>query len=952
VIVSMVSRNVSRRWLLAGTSLIALSLASAPALAQCYPAPPAVVGTTGVCLSWSSGDLTVTNSGAISSADTGINISGVNPTGTLSNSGSISGSSYGIFNSGGTAGTLTNEPGGTISGGAYGIYNGGTTSNPTSGTIATLTNRGTISGTVDGIHSTGTIDVLTNESGGTISGGATAGINNNNGGAGGGTIGTLTNSGTISGGFYGIYSQGSIDTLTNESDGTISSGGSGINNSGTIGTLTNRGAISGGGYGIANTAAGVITTLTNESGGTISSASWSGIFNNGTIGTLTNRGAITGTNGIFNNGGGTTSNPNGGSIGTLTNSGTIGGNTYGINNTGMIGALTNIGTITGPIAIYNSSTGTIGPIVNSGLIAGNIQNDAAQALTINGGSGAIYGTLTGSSGSIGSGDKGTITNTNSNLIFDTGNILLNDDINVTGHSVTVTDATIVVVNPVTITGDLTVAGTIALGNSSGSVTVNGNYTQTGVYAVQVNNAGQSGKMVVNGTATLTGGTVSVQAQNGTYQRNTAYTILTAGNVSGTYSGVTSNLAFLTPSLAYSSGAVTLTLLSTANSFRSGAQTPNQGAVGMVLDNANSTATGDFNTVLNALSSLDTVQGPKALDTISGQPIANFGTANTQTANAFMWAVGAQMGALHGGSGGTTHVAMAAPSSDQACTFACDVMQPSRYGAWISGGGGLGSALGNSNTGALTYNFGGTAVGMDYAVTPDFRAGIGAGYITGTQWTKGFNGRGTTDAFSGSLYASYTPDKLYIDGLIGYAYAINRVTRTITIPGLQPRTATGTTDANQFMGQIETGYRLDLPVPATASITPFFRLAGSTTSQNGFSESGAQSLDLTVAPQTTNSLRTTVGADFAAEIRNVAVDFRLGWQHENADTARPMTASFAGAPGQAFTVYGATPQRDSAVLGLAAIADVADATELYARYDGEVGGGSDSHAFTAGLRMTW
>jgi outer membrane autotransporter protein len=144
----------------------------------------------------------------------------------------------------------------------------------------------------------------------------------------------------------------------------------------------------------------------------------------------------------------------------------------------------------------------------------------------------------------------------------------------------------------------------------------------------------------------------------------------------------------------------------------------------------------------------------------------------------------------------------------------------------------------------------------------------------------------------------------------------------------------------------------MPTSSPTSITPFFRLQGSTTTQNGFTESGAASLDLTVAQQTTNSLRTTLGADFAAEIQKVIVDFRLGWQHENADTARPMTASFAGAPGAAFTVFGATPQRDSAVIGLAVETHVSDSTELYARYDGEVGGGTDNHAFTAGVHMTW
>jgi uncharacterized protein with beta-barrel porin domain len=75
-------------------------------------------------------------------------------------------------------------------------------------------------------------------------------------------------------------------------------------------------------------------------------------------------------------------------------------------------------------------------------------------------------------------------------------------------------------------------------------------------------------------------------------------------------------------------------------------------------------------------------------------------------------------------------------------------------------------------------------------------------------------------------------------------------------------------------------------------------------------------------------------------------------HEHADTGRPISASFAGAPGNAFTVFGATPQRDSAALGFSAKARIAESIHLYGRYDGEVGGGSDNHAFTAGLRMTW
>jgi uncharacterized protein with beta-barrel porin domain len=112
------------------------------------------------------------------------------------------------------------------------------------------------------------------------------------------------------------------------------------------------------------------------------------------------------------------------------------------------------------------------------------------------------------------------------------------------------------------------------------------------------------------------------------------------------------------------------------------------------------------------------------------------------------------------------------------------------------------------------------------------------------------------------------------------------------------------------------------------------------------------LSLNVAQQTTTSVRTVLGAELAAAVGSVDFGLRLGWLHEYADTARPMTASFAGAPTANFTVYGATPQRDSAVIGFQAGTDVAAGTQLYLRYDGEVGSGSDNHALNIGVRLRW
>ncbi|TBR29594.1 MAG: autotransporter domain-containing protein [Reyranella sp.] len=505
-----------------------------------------------------------------------------------------------------------------------------------------------------------------------------------------------------------------------------------------------------------------------------------------------------------------------------------------------------------------------------------------------------------------------------------------------------------------VNGNVTNSGTIAL-RTSGRMDVTGTYTNNAgsTYQVEVTPS-KTGRLNVNGNAVLNGGTVAVMAGNGNYTRGPVYTILNASaGVTGTFAGVTSNLAFLTPSLRYDADNVYLSLLQSSNAFSKGAQTANHGAVAAALDRANNNVGGDFATVLDAIVQLDTQQGPAALNAISGQSYANLGTFNTQTAGAFMSAVGAQLNALHGGQGkGGTYVSMASPVED-ACNATCDVPQESsRFGAWLSGVGGLGSVLGNANAGTMTYNFGGAAVGMDYRVRPDLLVGIGVGYIGGTQWVNGFTGQANTDGVSGSVYASYTPGNLYVDGLVGYGYASNRMTRMIAIPGLSARTAQGTTAANQFLGQLETGWRFDVPLSQPASVTPFVRLQGSTTTQNGFTESGADSLNLSVQQQTVNSLRSTIGMDLAATFSRTTIGLRLGWQHEFADTSRPMTASFSGSPGTPFTVFGATPQRDSAVLGLGATFQVADATEVSLRYDGEVGGGTNNNALTLGLRMKW
>jgi autotransporter-associated beta strand protein len=445
------------------------------------------------------------------------------------------------------------------------------------------------------------------------------------------------------------------------------------------------------------------------------------------------------------------------------------------------------------------------------------------------------------------------------------------------------------------------------GNGPGTLTVNDKLTfgAGGTYMVDASSQGTSHinvvKVAAAGTAVLDG-TVAVNLQPGGFGPGKTFSILTAaGGVSGTFAGISNSLPFLHATLFDDANDV---LLSVApGGFAAGGLSTNQIGVGNALDRSVASSSGDFASVLDALSAMSASQAPAVLDAISGQPYANLGSTYVQTGSAFLNSFGNHLLGLHAGPASTS-VAISqartrAPSDY--CTFDCETAaEAPRYGAWLTAVGGTGSVPGDSDAASFTYNFGGTAGGADYRLNPELVVGLGGGWTSGTQWVSGFAGQAYINTFSGLLYASWTPGALYLDGTAGYANSRTDMTRIVAIPGLAPRIAQGQTSANQFLGQVEIGYKLALPTRAPTSVAPFVQLQGSTTNQHGFTESGANSLDLVVGAQTTNSLRTTLGADFAAHLpiadHSVNFDFRLGWLHEYADTGRPMNASFAGAPG--------------------------------------------------------
>jgi autotransporter-associated beta strand protein len=663
--------------------------------------------------------------------------------------------------------------------------------------------------------------------------------------------------------------------------------------------------------------------------------------------------AVTGVGSLTKNGLGvlTLSGANSYTGGTTVNAGTL-----------LLGAGASLPT-TGPLTVnggsldFNGNNVTIGSL--SGL-GGTIALGAGTLTVAEQGSTAFAGTLTGTGG---------LTMQGSGMLSLTGVNTYTGPTSITGGRLAVngsitSNVTVGAFGNLggtgTIFGTVTNNGVSSPGNSIGTLNVVGAYTQAAgsSYQVETNAAGQADRINVTGapgTATIAGGTVTLTAASGVYAPSTTYTILNAtGGVTGTYAGANSLYPFLQPSLAYDTNNVYLTLR--PGGFGAGAATPNQAAVGRVVDQSVAGSSGDFATVIGTMATYTQGQGQAALNALSGQNYSGFGTANLGGGLLFMNMMGQQMSLARGGVASGTRVAVA-QACEAAAVEVCDGDAATPWTLWGSALGGTGSVAGNANAGALSFNASGFAAGADYRFDSRFLAGFAVGYANGNQWASGFSGQGTTNSFQASLYASFTQAAFYLDGMAGYGYNDNQMTRQIVLPNLAARTAQGRVGANQFLGQLETGYRIGINEPAAASITPFARFQGTTNSQQGFSESGAGSLNLTVAPQTTGSARSALGAELAGAFgpegrEKLALQLRLGWAHEYADTTRPVTASFAGAPGANFTVFGAAPTRDAANFSLAANTAVAPGVSLYARYDGETGNGTSTHALYGGLRMNW
>jgi len=832
---------------------------------------------------------------------------------------------------------------GTMTGAS--VASGGTFTNNGGATLSTLNNAGTASnaGRVGTLQNTG--GNFTNNAGGevlgktTVSGGsvtnnfvvtdvdvAAAAAFTNNVGATAGNVrnsGTVANAGTVAslqndGGSFTNNVDGRINGQTTIAGGTVTNNfvvtdvdvaaaAAFANNAGaTAGNVRNSGSV---------TNAGTISSLRNDAGTTTNNAGGR-ITGTTTVagGTVTNNFVVTDVDvaaaaAFVNNTGasaGAVSNR-----GATTNAGTVASldNQAGLftNNTG--------GTVTGATTISG------GTVVNNDRL-GNVQNRAGGSFINN--LGATVDAVVNEGAATNDGTVASLTNA-AGRFTNTGTIA--GQAAITGGEIT-NDGTISgtvdifdggLLSGTGVSGGLLVraGGVLAPGPGIATMTVSGDATfQAGaIYDVDIDSTGRSDRLNVSGTARLQGGVVELRAASGTYGLSTNYQILTAGLVDGAFDQVTSDFAFLSPTLTYGLTSVDLHLDRNAVRFADVARTSNDRAAAGAIEEA-----GISNTLFQAILPLDIQTAQSAFAQLNGEIHASLKSALVSDNLLLREAILDKTNRL---------------------TSEAEVADAS---IWATGLASREAFAGNDTAGALNINRTGMVIGGDVPISDDWRLGGVVGYSTldaaagaeAQSYHIGLYTHAEMEPFSFTGGAIYTRNEIATRRNVAFGTFSDVLKADYSRSTSQVFADVGWTfEADKLLFQ------------------PFAGLAYTAIDGGEIREDGGAAA-LAIEDRSFDTTTSTLGLRFSTDLDMgevpVLLSGMVGWRHNFGQTASFAVARFDG--GSPFMLEGIGVPEDTMVVKAGVTVHLSKSARLMLSYSGDFAKAYSSNAALANLTVNF
>jgi uncharacterized protein with beta-barrel porin domain/membrane-associated phospholipid phosphatase len=497
-------------------------------------------------------------------------------------------------------------------------------------------------------------------------------------------------------------------------------------------------------------------------------------------------------------------------------------------------------------------------------------------------------------------------------------------------------------------GTLAPGGFSATGvqNATGTLAVTGalNLASGSTYSVQVSPTSSS-MTTVTGAATL-GGAVNATYTGGTTFKS-QYTILTAGSVSGTFSGltVTGGLpSALTDSLSYDAKDAYINVAFGGAQF-AGLGQNQQNVLGAL--NASLASTGSISTTYGSLS-------PSNISHATGEV--------TSTSMAFAaQAVGGALRTFFNGGlsdpGSPFHegsdVAMYyadLPTHKAPAVEAMPKPFTPYWTVWSTTSGGYQSLDGNSSNGTnnTTANNWSEIVGAEYRAAPDTSFGIGFGGGS-TNYSVGGLGSGSYNYGILAAYGTRTYGSWYVTG--GVAGGTGNVKNTRTDPTGAP--LEGSYTPGTAAARLEVGDAFGVAPGAT--LTPYaagqFNYAGTPS----YSETPASAYALSYTGQDYDDWSAEVGVRAKQDFVQNGALFTIGGAVAYVYNSNPnpsTSASFAALPGSTFTTYGVAASQNSALVQAGAKVALANGWAIEARFDGLFGQNSQSYGGRGTVSYSW
>lgn len=475
-----------------------------------------------------------------------------------------------------------------------------------------------------------------------------------------------------------------------------------------------------------------------------------------------------------------------------------------------------------------------------------------------------------------------------------------------------------------IVGDVRVEGAVSPGNSIGTLTVQGDYTQAAgsTYVAELSAGGESDRIDVTGKAVLEGGTLMVLHAPGQYMLGQNFELISAaGGISGQFAALDQSAfsPLLKFGLSYAANSVGVEV-TRGLSLASAGVTPNQVAAGAAADRL---AVGQG--IPQPLTQLFPAQALAALDMLSGEGHASLRSIAIDDSR---------------------HVrdaALARARSGRAA-FAADGEGASQ-GAWAQVLKSGGSLDGDGNAARNEYNGSATLVGYDYRFANGWRIGV----LGGSGRTDNDSDRLDKGRIKSTQLGVYGGQNWGRFGLsAGYVHARQDLTleRRIAFNGFADRTRAAY-DGRTQQAFVEGGYRFG---GDSWGLEPYLQFAKVRAKSDGFQETGGAAA-LSGASADSDVDLTTLGVRFNLDLKGSQQDESwlslrggVGRRHASGDLTPATQVAWRG--GSAFAVAGAPLADDSTLVEAGIGARLSANGLLELSYSGQFADEGNDHGVNA------